>query len=151
MSPYQWRASNTQHSRSLSSEGSLACHIYCDRDHPLIMVITEDPRHLHVLNACQRSCLTTFNRLRSVSTRDQTPISHARQRLYHWAIMVNIYICTTHSMISYCWKYICMSKQSFYSPKCPPLVTSRSMRVKFLRENLNNAQSINQANLTWTR
>ena len=34
---------NARHSWHLSSEGSLACHIYCDTEYPLIMVISEDP------------------------------------------------------------------------------------------------------------
>ena len=33
----------------LSSEGSLACHTYCDTWHPFIMVISEDPWHSHLL------------------------------------------------------------------------------------------------------
>ena len=33
----------TRHSSHLRSEGSLACHTYCDTWHPFIMVITEDP------------------------------------------------------------------------------------------------------------
>ena len=32
-----------RHSWPLSSEGSLACHTYCDTGHPFIMVISEDP------------------------------------------------------------------------------------------------------------
>ena len=32
-----------RHSWPLSSEGSLACHTYCDTDHPFIMVISKDP------------------------------------------------------------------------------------------------------------
>ena len=32
-----------RHSWSLSSEGSLPCHIYCDTGQPFIMVISEDP------------------------------------------------------------------------------------------------------------
>ena len=31
-----------RHLWSLSSEGSLACHTYCDTEHPFIMVISED-------------------------------------------------------------------------------------------------------------
>ena len=31
------------HSWPLSSEGSLACHTYCDTGHPCILVISEDP------------------------------------------------------------------------------------------------------------
>ena len=34
-----------RHSWPLSSEGSLACHTYCDTGHPFIMVISEDQRH----------------------------------------------------------------------------------------------------------
>ena len=33
----------TRHSWPLISEGSLACHTYCDKDQPFIMVISEDP------------------------------------------------------------------------------------------------------------
>ena len=33
------------HSWPLSSEGSLACHNFCDTGHPFIMVISEDPWH----------------------------------------------------------------------------------------------------------
>ena len=32
-----------RHSRSLSNEGSLALHTYCDREHPIITVKSEDP------------------------------------------------------------------------------------------------------------
>ena len=38
-----------QHSWPLSSEGSLAWHAYCDMGHPFIMVISDDPWHLHLL------------------------------------------------------------------------------------------------------
>ena len=33
----------TRHLWPLSSEGYLACHTYCDKGHPFIMVISEDP------------------------------------------------------------------------------------------------------------
>ena len=33
--------------RQSSSEGSLACHAYCDTGNPFIMVISED-RHTHI-------------------------------------------------------------------------------------------------------
>ena len=39
------RAANltyARHSRPFSSEGSLACHTYCDTGHPFMMVISED-------------------------------------------------------------------------------------------------------------
>ena len=32
-----------RHSWPVSSEGSLACHTYCDTGYPFIMVISEDP------------------------------------------------------------------------------------------------------------
>ena len=35
----------TRHSWSFSSEGSLACHTFCDTGHPFIMIISEDPWH----------------------------------------------------------------------------------------------------------
>ena len=38
-----------RHSWPLSSEGSLACHIYCDTGHLFIIVISEDPRHSYLL------------------------------------------------------------------------------------------------------
>ena len=38
-----------RHSWPLSSEGSLAYHIYCDTGYPFIMVISEDQRHSHLL------------------------------------------------------------------------------------------------------
>ena len=43
----------TRHSWSLSSEGSLACHIYCDTEYPFIMVISEDPWHSHLLRSVE--------------------------------------------------------------------------------------------------
>ena len=46
-----------RHSWPLSSEGSLACHSYCDTGHPFIMVISEDPQHTHLLlSVKQWSC-----------------------------------------------------------------------------------------------
>ena len=38
-----------RHLWSLSSEGSLAGHNYCDTGHPFMMVISEDPRNSHLL------------------------------------------------------------------------------------------------------
>ena len=32
-----------RHTWTLSSEGSLSCYTYCDKEHPFIMVISEDP------------------------------------------------------------------------------------------------------------
>ena len=46
-----------RHSWPLSSEGSLACHTYCDTGHPFIIVISEDPRHSHLLPSVKQwSC-----------------------------------------------------------------------------------------------
>ena len=39
----------TRYSWSLNSEGSSACHIYCDTGHPFKMVISHDPWHSHLL------------------------------------------------------------------------------------------------------
>ena len=48
----------TRHSWSLSSDGSSACHTYCDTRHPFIMVIFEDLWQSHLLpNVWQWSCL----------------------------------------------------------------------------------------------
>ena len=49
------------HLRPLSSEGSLACHAYCDTGHPFEMVISEDPWHSHLLlSVWQWSCHFQF-------------------------------------------------------------------------------------------
>ena len=37
------------HSWPLSSEGSLACHTYCDKRHPFMMVISKYPWHSYLL------------------------------------------------------------------------------------------------------
>ena len=39
----------TRYSWPLNSEGSLACHTYCDTGHPFKLVISEDLWHLHLL------------------------------------------------------------------------------------------------------
>ena len=52
----------------LSSEGSSACHTYCDTGHPFIMVISEDPWHSHVMpRVCQWSYHYLFYRIWSVA------------------------------------------------------------------------------------
>ena len=38
-----------RHVWQLSSEGSLACHTYCGKGHPFIMVISDDPWHSHLM------------------------------------------------------------------------------------------------------
>ena len=45
-----------QQSWPLSSEGSLACHIYCNTGHPFIMVISEDP---HLMPSFSSGAVTT--------------------------------------------------------------------------------------------
>ena len=50
-----------RHSWPLRSESSLACHTYCDTGRPFIMIISEDPWHLHLLpNVWQWSCHYLF-------------------------------------------------------------------------------------------
>ena len=50
----------TRHVCPSSSEGSLACHIYCETGHPFIMVISE-PWHSHLLPSIwQLSCPYLF-------------------------------------------------------------------------------------------
>ena len=57
-----------------NSEGSLACHTYCDMGHPFTMVISKDPWHSHLLQSVyQWSCHYLYLRLRSVATGIQTP------------------------------------------------------------------------------
>ena len=68
-----------RHSWPLSSEGSLTCHTYCDTGLPLIMVISEDPLHSHLLpSVWQWSCHYLLLRLRSVATADRNTISRMR-------------------------------------------------------------------------
>ena len=56
------KACNQKH-----SEGSLACHTDCDLGHPFIMIISEDPLHVHPLSIVwQWSCHYLFSRFRSV-------------------------------------------------------------------------------------
>ena len=64
-----------RHLRPLNSEGSLACHTYCDTGHPFIMVISEDPWHSsHLLpSVWQWSCHNLFLRLRSVAAGIRIP------------------------------------------------------------------------------
>ena len=54
---YQYQLTSARHFHvwPLSSKGSLECHTYCDTGHPFIMVISEDPWHLH-----QWRAVTTF-------------------------------------------------------------------------------------------
>ena len=49
-----------RYSWPLSSEGSLACHAYCDTGHPFIMVISEDPWHSRLLPFGSGAVTTCF-------------------------------------------------------------------------------------------
>ena len=61
---------HARHLWPLSSEGSLTCHTCCDTGLPFIMVISEDPRHSHLLpSVWQCSCHYLF-------------LPHARRTLY---------------------------------------------------------------------
>ena len=67
-----------RHSWPLSSEISLACNTYCDTGHPFIMIISEDPWHLHLLPSVQQlNCHYLFLRLRSVATGIRTSACEA--------------------------------------------------------------------------
>ena len=57
---YQWRA-YSRHSWPLSSEGSLACHTFCDTGHPFIRVFSEDPWHSYICQALSSGAVTTWN------------------------------------------------------------------------------------------
>ena len=73
----------TRHSRQLSSEGSLACHTYCDTWHPFIMVISEDSWYSHLLpSVWQLSCHYLFLRLRSVTAGIRTPNLPHKRRMF---------------------------------------------------------------------
>ena len=79
---YRWRAVFSLpmlYSWQLSSDGSSACHTYCDIRHPLIMVIFEDPWHSHLMPSIwQWSCHYLLWRLRSVAAGIQThTLAHA--------------------------------------------------------------------------
>ena len=51
----------------------LACHTYFDTGPPFIMVISEDPRHSHLLSSVwQLSCHFLFLQLRSVAANNRT-------------------------------------------------------------------------------
>ena len=45
----------------LSSEASLACHTYCDKGHPFIMVISEDPWNSHLMPSAVTMYLIDLN------------------------------------------------------------------------------------------
>ena len=72
-----------RHSWPLSSEGSSACHIYCNTGHLFIIVISEDPWHSHLLQSIpQWSYQYLFLRLRSVAAGIRTPnLTHTRRAL----------------------------------------------------------------------
>ena len=56
-----------RHLWTLNSEGSLACHTSCEAGHPFIMLISQDPWHIHLLpSVWQWSCHYLFLRLWSV-------------------------------------------------------------------------------------
>ena len=94
-----------RHSWSLSSEGSLACHTYCDTGHSFIMVISEDPWHSHLLPSVKQwSCHYLCLRLRSVSRDLNTqPSACEANALTHCATAgvynikaINIYFCNSY-------------------------------------------------------
>ena len=63
-----------RHSRTLSCEGSLACHTYCDTGNLFIMVIYVDPWHSHLLPSVKQWIRHyLFLRFRSVAAGIRTP------------------------------------------------------------------------------
>ena len=61
--------------------GSLAIHTYCDMGYPFIMVIHQDTWHSHLLLiVCQWSCHYFFQRLKTTSTGDRSPIFHMQDK-----------------------------------------------------------------------
>ena len=77
---------HARHSWPLSSEGSFACHTYCDTGLRFIMVISEDPWHSHLLPSLwQWSCHYLFLwqvcRYRGLNP----DLLHARRTLYLYA------------------------------------------------------------------
>ena len=65
---------HARHLWSLSSEGSLAFHSYCDTEHPFTIVISEDPWHSHLLpSVWQWGCHYLFYWLNSVAAGILTP------------------------------------------------------------------------------
>ena len=61
---YRWRAANFDLcSWPLSSEGSFACHTYCDTGHPFIMIISEDLCHWHAMPINSGGVTTCLNDL----------------------------------------------------------------------------------------
>ena len=64
---------------ALISKGSLVCYTYCDKEHPFIMAISEDPWHSHLLPSFwQWSCHYLFLRFRSVAAGIRALIFHMR-------------------------------------------------------------------------
>ena len=78
--------SYTRHSWQLSSEGSLACHTYCDTSHPFIMVISEDPPVAERLTVELSLCIVTTFVASGLRT---TNVPHARRTLLN---ILNIYL-----------------------------------------------------------
>ena len=75
MLTYAW------YSWQLRSEGSLAIRTYCDMGYPFIMVTHQDPWHSHLLPiVCQWSCHYFFQRLKTTSTGDRSPIIHMQDK-----------------------------------------------------------------------
>ena len=71
----------TWHSWPFSSEGSLACHTYCDTGHTFIMVISMDPWHSHLLaSVWQWSYHYLFNEF-SMSQLETPNLLHAGRML----------------------------------------------------------------------
>ena len=94
-----------RHLWPLSSGDSSPCHIYCDTGLPLIMVISENPWHSHLMpSVWQWSCHYLFYRLTCVAVGIRPP-NLPVAGLTH---------CITASAFSWCW-YLKMSADRMYS------------------------------------
>ena len=90
------------HLRPLSSEGSLACHTYCDMRHLFTMVISEDLWHSHLIpSVLQWSYHHLFLRFRSVAAVFLIKLVY---------ISTVVYLKDSHSPVNEC----IISRSSFY-------------------------------------
>ena len=91
-----------RHLWPLSSDDSSACHAYCDKGHPFIMVITEDPRHSYLLpSVWHRNWHYLFIRIRSVSGIRTPNLSRARRMLQSFVLIKYQRICIMCICIMY--------------------------------------------------
>ena len=80
------------HSWPLSSEGSLACHTYCDRCLPFIIIIPEDPWHSYLFRVISSEAVTTcfydcgWNSNTQPSTCKANALTHCATAVGMWKV-----------------------------------------------------------------